>query len=211
MNIELIPYIPPHPNAPLFIRKTKGIYIDSNTKKSKPKVKTSRSTQGEFKKKNPEVKKTTKELTNIIRTFNKNLCEVALNNRAGVLLPYRMGKLQVVMCRSVKSNNFDEHTSKKLGYKVYFNRLKNAGKFPLAQLDFYSESCNLPNKEFWEFKANPVLKKNIQNVLLIDRTRFSDVKNTLSIYGRRDRFYKKEFAIKNEEELLKTYNEFDFS
>lgn len=210
MNLELEPYIPPHPNAPKFERKTRGITIAKYTKKVTT-VRRGEDTIHEKLNKTFEKKKKNKELGDILRAFHRNLAKAALKNKGGVLLPHRMGKVQAVMCRSVYTETVDPNTSYKLGYKVFFSRLKNAGKFPFVQLDFFANSCNLPNKGLWEFQATAILKKDVREVLAVDRTRFSDVRDSLAINGRRSKLSRQQFAIKSEETELKTYNEFDFS
>lgn len=137
---------------------------------------------------------------------------MAVNSREGVLLPKRMGTIQILAIRTNPANRgLDAVTSEKLGVRVHFNGLKNDGKACFIQNDLRSDSCDIPNKHLWEFK--PSVNFNVEKRQEFDKNRkkFKDVDSNFSSKFRRKKFFQKEHAKKKEEEILKTYNEFDFS
>lgn len=209
MDETLVPYKPGHPEAPKFKRRTKGVAINKHTEKAEPKIKYSTYPHKRFRAAHKECKLKDSELTAILRAFNENMVEAALTNRGGTLLPNRMGKLQVMMYPKGNKRRIDRATSEKLGYEVGFSILRNAGKFPYATIEVYGDSYNMPNKYLWEFKASAPFRRAQQEVLVVDRTRFVGARKEYIAYYRKEKFYKKEFAKKNDEELLLTYNEFE--
>lgn len=209
MNTELTPYKPGHPEAPKFKRRTKGVSINIHTKKPESKRKYSDLVHNRFRSSHLECDLKNYELTYILEVFNKNMLQAALENRSGVLFPNRMGKMQVVSVKQKDKQRVDPKTSKELGYEVHENKNKNGGIYPLVIVDVYGDSFNMPNKYLWEFKASAGFKKEVQDAIKKDRTRFNPVKKEYIAYYRKDKFYKKEFAKEKQIELLKTYDEFE--
>ncbi len=209
MNDDLVPYKPGHPKAPMFKRRLKGVKVNKHTKKAEAKVKYSSMMHNRFRAANKDCKFKDSELTEILQAFNENMVEASLTNRAGVTLPNRMGRLQVMMYPKGKKLHIDRLNSEKLGYEVHHSRLTNAGKFPLATVEVFDSTVNMVNKDLWEFKAHPWYRVAQREVLKIDRKRFMDAKRGLVIHYRKEKFYKKEFAIKRQAEVLETYNEFE--
>ncbi len=208
MHNILKPYKPAHPKAPKASRRAKGVLINAVNKAETKKI-YSIYPHERFSAAHKECTLTNKERTKILRAFAKNLAQTALTNRAGVLLPNRMGKLQVLMYPHVKQLKKDNYTSEKFGVVVHHSKLKNAGKFPLATLDVYSDSYNMANKKLWQFAAAPSFRKAQFEEIQKNRTGFDDAKLEYILYYRKEKFYRKEYVKEQSAELLKTYNEFE--
>jgi hypothetical protein len=201
-------YKPAHPKAPKYHRVILDTRVDTvDTKNTTPLI---TYIQKRLKKKYPQYKKTNKQATAIFRAFNENVVKAILENRAGVILPEKMGKLQVIMIkRNRKKKRINRYLSTKLGYVVYLDNERNGGKYPYLCLDVNSKSYSMKNKELWEFRPTQEFKAKIYNALTISRTRFADAGQEYLAYYRKNKFYKKEFYRKKEAELLLTYNEFE--
>lgn len=209
MNTALVLYKPAHPDAPKFKKRTKGVSINIHTKKPESKRKYSDIVHNRFRSSHVQCNLKNSELTHILEVFNQNVLQATLENRSGVLFPNRMGKIQVVSVKQKDKQRVDAKTSKELGYEVHENKNKNGGIYPLTIVDVYGDSFNMPNKYLWEFKASVGFKKELQDAIKKDRTRFTPVKKEYIAYYRKDKFHKKEFAKEKEAELLLTYNEFE--
>jgi len=207
---EFTPYTPAHPKAPKFtdsvkgVRKNKiGVLDDRNNWKAPTFA------HKQFRAEHKECKLKDAELTSILQAFNENMMQAAIDSRAGVTLPNRMGKLQVVTVKKGKRKRIADVASARLGVVVHNRVNTGGGIFPLVSLDISSDSYDMPNKYLWEFKVFKKHLRIIGKMFDANRTYFSPAKKDLAMRWRKDKFYKKEFAMKQAAELLLTYNEFD--
>jgi hypothetical protein len=202
MNTQLEPYIPPHPNAPK--RKTRSL--------SKTTVSLPGKLRKQYANKFSESSIKGAKIDLVISTFNETIRHMAVNSREGVLLPKRMGMVQVLAIRTNPTNRgLDAVMSEKLGVRVHYNGLKNDGKASFINNDLRSDSCDIPNKHLWDFKPSVNFSVEKRQAFNKDRKKFKDSDSNFSSKFRRKKFFQREHAKKKEEEILKTYNEFDFS
>ncbi len=210
MNTTLVPYYPAHPKAPISEIGLKGILLNKCTKKVEVKYTNNhKGAHNQFHAEHKECTLSNIELTKLLKTFNENMVQAALTCRGGVLIPNRMGKLQVVMGTRTKTKVIDKFTSVKLGFEVSYTKLRNKEKYPVANIDVYGDSYNMHNKYLWDFKADKAFRKAQQEIVSVDRTRFVGAKKVFVEHCRKERFYKKEFVKAQNAELLLTYNEFE--
>lgn len=72
-----------------------------------------------FFKKYPEYnEKSPSEIYQIIKSFNKSVCQEVINNRDGVELPESLGWIFIGTCKTYSKNNIDLGKSIKYGIKV---------------------------------------------------------------------------------------------
>jgi hypothetical protein len=203
--IDLVPRIPAHPKAPKASRPTKGVGKDM-IGKIVPKNNYFDYSHKRFRATHKECKLKDSELSAILIAFNENIMQAAIDSRSGVTLPSRMGKLQVVSLKSGERKKVKIITSDQLGVTVHEKKTKGGGMYPLIFLDVTSDSYNMPNKYLWEFSAPSRHKKTVWELFGKERTRFAPIKKDRAMAWRKDKFYKKEFAMKQSAELLLTYN-----
>lgn len=203
MDKTLEIYKAPHPNAPRRSKRPVG-YVTMTF---------SRRAWLRFNKEHPELKISDAEKLNIVETFHENLWKECVENRNGVLLPERMGKLEIITYKaSRKRLKIDRVTSKNLGYVVHKNPvLKDDGKKAFVDFITKSESYNMINKALWGFIPLGTFMRAKNAAFSENRGKYKGDKNNRAAGYRKDLFYKKLFARENDEEVLKTYNEFDFS
>ena len=206
MKIDLVPYAPAHPKAPKFSKKTKVVKAN-NIGKMEPKVMRSVDAHRRFRSAHKACKYKDSELTTILKAFNQNLMQAALESRAGVTLPNRMGKLEVITVKLGKRKRINKQMSEELGVTVHLKKLRST--VPVINLDINTDSYNMPNKYLWEFGAFARHKKTVWGMYEENRTYFAPAKKDLAMRWRKDKFYKKEFAMRQSAELLLTYNEFE--
>jgi len=76
--------------------------------------------KNKFVKDNPQLNLTVGEISNIIKTFNENLIQESLNNKYGVLLPFKLGHIYLMNAGKRKTFALDMAKTISTGRKVYF-------------------------------------------------------------------------------------------
>lgn len=203
MDTTLKPYKPNHPNAPRRVRQPLGnVKLSAHAR-----------AQLLFDKKNPDIKLADREKGKILKAFNENLAKECVDNRNGVVLPERMGKLEIITYKaSRKRLKVDRYNSKKIGLEVHINPvLRGDGRKTFVDFDVKSDSYNMMNKMLWAFIPSTKFKREKNAAFEKNRGKYKGDTKSRAAYYRKDNFYRKLAAKAIDAELLKTYNEFDFS
>tara|TARA_R100001443_G_scaffold51239_2_gene63233 strand:- start:160 stop:744 length:585 start_codon:yes stop_codon:yes gene_type:complete len=164
-----------------------------------------------FRKKYPQYKKMKdKELRKIVKTFNKTIFQMVIDNRNGVQLPESIGWLFIGTCQPSKKKNIDFAKSRKYGVKVANKNWDSDGK--LAKIFFTSRALKhkMKNREFWSFSASREFKRSVAKSYPENWNMYVEVdpRETLKLAYNKKIVYK-EISLKKQEHDLKNYNEFD--
>jgi hypothetical protein len=164
-----------------------------------------------FRKKYPQYKKMKdKELRKIVKTFNKTIFQMVIDNRNGVQLPESIGWLFIGTCQPSKKKNIDFAKSRKYGVKVANKNWDSDGK--LAKIFFTSRALKhkMKNREFWSFSASREFKRSVAKSYPENWNMYVEVdpRETLKFAYNKKVVYK-EISLKKQEHDLKNYNEFD--
>ncbi len=135
-----------------------------------------RNVYNEFLEKFPEHKGLLyKEFETIIRTFHKNLVQGIADNRAGVDLPERMGRLIIISCARPKNGMIDMKASMDAGKVI---KHKNWDSHHRLMKIIYSNADNqymMKNKAIWYLNLIRPNKKTLSDAFRNYPTRYIPV------------------------------------
>tara|TARA_B100001287_G_C22528004_1_gene455963 strand:+ start:237 stop:773 length:537 start_codon:yes stop_codon:yes gene_type:complete len=115
-----------------------------------------------FFKKYPEYKeKKTSEIYQIIKSFNKYVCQEVINNRDGVELPESLGWIFIGTCKTNNENNIDLGKSIKYGIKVRNKNWETDGKLAKIFYSNYAPKYQFKHREYWKLDACRGFKRNV--------------------------------------------------
>jgi hypothetical protein len=165
-----------------------------------------------FIKKHPEHidKVNAKFITKVIRTFNRLLWREVILNRAGALLPERLGHL-VMKSFPIKDDFINYGLYYREGITVAERNISTEGKMLKICFNNSDKAYNYTNKELWYFEPERKFSQEASKAFIIDWSKYEYVDNSrFEIATRANKIKAKEFSILKTEEFLLTYNEFAF-
>lgn len=168
-----------------------------------------------FKKDNPEFKDVPiKDLKEIIKVFNGELWNHALNYRDGVELPENLGFIFLGTCLSPKKYNTDY--GKSIQDSGLRHRQKNFDSDNFLAKIFYTNFANkykFKNRELWRFTAVREFKRSVKDIYINNWKIYVQVENGKNI-SKYMQTYKKNEWFRNSIETFTIdplYNEFDLN
>lgn len=165
-----------------------------------------------FFKKFPQYKeydtKRPKDFTDIIKEFHKDLIQEVIDNRYGVDLPLKSGRLRIL---SFKKNrqypNFTQYTE--TGLTGGFSNIHTDG---LSCKIVYSNMGNryrMKDKIIWAFLPEAGFSKRVSDAFRLHYNRYIFSPNRNAIKKRNTEFNWKNITEENIEKFLLSYNEFE--
>lgn len=112
-----------------------------------------------FLKKHPEYKVTAKEVNKIIRQFNRNMVLSVVDNRDGLRLPERLGKLQIVGFPRTKKKIIDFGKSNKTGVVHYYQNWETDNKICKIIYNNKLPGYAFRNCRFWGLETKRSFKE----------------------------------------------------
>jgi hypothetical protein len=163
-----------------------------------------------FKKKYPKYKNLEdKYLRKVMKDFNKIIYQTVIDTRDGVQLPELIGWLFIATCEQSKKNNIDFAKSKKYGVTVTNKNWETDGKLAKIFFSNYAPKHKMKNREFWGFIACREFKRSVAKAYPENWNMYVAAYNNKQIKLAYQKVAYKDYKLKQTEEALKTYNEFD--
>lgn len=146
----------------------------------------------------------------IIYEFNCQLVESAIENRDGVEVPSQIGHIFIGTCPMKKSKNIDFKITA-IHKKAIQHRNWESDNY-LAKIFFttYSSKYKFKNNELWGFYAIRDFKRKVGKTYPANWKKYVQVDPKLKIGSVFRENMSKLDTAQTEEDLLKTYNEFEF-
>jgi hypothetical protein len=164
-----------------------------------------------FKNKYPVYKDITiKEFKSIVKLFNEALWHEVIENRDGVQIPEGLGYLFIGTCQiPVQKNNINHSQSAKYNATVKNRNWETDGK--VAKIFYWSwaEKYHYRNRDVWGFTACRNFKRTVSKEYPLNWTMYHIVDPKKKIREQFKKTMRKDYAIKNEQERLKNYNDFE--
>src|SRR5574343_194637 len=163
----------------------------------------------EFKKQYPEYKHlSNKELKEKIALINGTIYKTAIEERDGVELPSGLGYIFIGSCPKKKSANTNYHLSKQ--YKKVVNHRNWESDQYTAKIFYtnYEQKYRFKFHELWGFKAVRQFKRSVSEAYPESWTKYIMVDNLTKVSNLFRRQSYKMIKQKEEQELLKQYDEF---
>lgn len=132
-----------------------------------------------------------KELKNIIKTFNQNLVQVAIDHRDGILLPEGLGWIYLATISKAK-RKVNHKLSNELGHDINFTNNHSDGKLLRISYTNKHHTYKFENKNLWGFKASDDFKDSASKQFHKNYARYFPLENRRAIQKRQDDFYGKE-------------------
>lgn len=163
-----------------------------------------------FRRKHPKYKNMTDaELRKIIKYFNKLLHSVVIENRDGIQLPESIGWIFIGTCQTSVKKNIDFAKSTKYGVTVTNRNWETDGKLAKIFYTNYAIKHKMRNKEYWGFTACRDFKRAVAKSYPENWPTYIVVDPTQKIKLNYQKAYYKDLMQKKEQEVLKTYNDFE--
>jgi len=163
-----------------------------------------------FKKQHPKYKDLDNvELRKIVKYFNNTLYQTVIDTRDGVQLPEQIGWLFIGTCQSPKKQNIDFVKSKKYGVAVTNKNWETDGKLAKIFFTSYALKHKMKNRELWKFVANRDFKRSVAKAYPENWNTYIVVDPTKKLRLETRKQYYKNVLLKQQQDGLKDYNEFD--
>lgn len=155
-----------------------------------------------FKDKKPHYENIDNEvLKKIIKIYNKNLWQGAIDNRDGVELPDSLGYLFIGTCSPAKTVNTDYSLSKEYGKVLQNQNWDTDGNIAKIFYTNWSTKYRFKNREFWRFTACREFKRSVAKTYPENWTKYRVMKDKYKIAHL--------FNFEPNPSTLKGYNEFE--
>jgi hypothetical protein len=163
-----------------------------------------------FRKKHPKYKDLTdSELRKIGKTFNQILYQAVIDTRDGVELPEQLGWIFIGTCQQSKKQNTDFAKSKQYGVRVSNNNWATDGKLAKIFFSNFAPKHKIKNREYWKFVACREFKRSVAKTYPENWNIYAEVEPTKQANLVYSKAFYKDLKTKEENEALKTYNEFE--
>jgi hypothetical protein len=163
-----------------------------------------------FRKKYPKYKDLTdSELRKIGKTFNQILYQAVIDTRDGVELPEQLGWIFIGTCQQSKKQNTDFAKSKQYGVRVSNNNWATDGKLAKIFFSNFAPKHKIKNREYWKFVACREFKRSVAKTYPENWNIYAEVEPTKQANLVYSKAFYKDLKTKEENEALKTYNEFE--
>jgi hypothetical protein len=163
-----------------------------------------------FKNKYPKYKGMTNlELRNIIKKFHEHVYNTVIEKRDGVQLPEQIGWLFIGACESSKKRNVDYAKSNKYGVEISYNNWNTDGR--LAKIFFTSNAPKhkMKNREFWRFVGCRNFKRSVAKAFSENWNNYIIIDSSVQLRLNYQKTFLKDLTIREQQNDLKSYNEFD--
>jgi hypothetical protein len=163
-----------------------------------------------FKNKYPKYKDMTNlELRNIIKKFHEHVYNTVIEKRDGIQLPEQIGWLFIGACESSKKRNVDYAKSNKYGVEVSYNNWNTDGR--LAKIFFTSNAPKhkMKNREFWRFVGCRNFKRSVAKAFSENWNNYIIIDSSVQLRLNYQKTFLKDLTIREQQNDLKSYNEFD--
>ena len=163
-----------------------------------------------FKNKYPKYKGMTNlELRNIIKKFHEHVYNTVIEKRDGIQLPEQIGWLFIGACESSKKRNVDYAKSNKYGVEVSYNNWNTDGR--LAKIFFTSNAPKhkMKNREFWRFVGCRNFKRSVAKAFSENWNNYIIIDSSVQLRLNYQKTFLKDLTIREQQNDLKSYNEFD--
>lgn len=163
-----------------------------------------------FKNKYPKYKDMTNlELRNIIKKFHEHVYNTVIEKRDGIQLPEQIGWLFIGACESSKKRNVDYAKSNKYGVEVSYNNWNTDGR--LAKIFFTSNAPKhkMKNREFWRFVGCRNFKRSVAKAFSENWNNYMVIDSSVQLRLNYQKTFLKDLTIREQQNDLKSYNEFD--
>lgn len=134
---------------------------------------------------------TNKELKKIIKTFNENMVQVAIDHRDGILLPEGLGWIYLATISRAK-RKINHKLSNELGYDINYTNNNTDGKLLRICYTNKHRSYSFEHKDLWGFKASDDFKDSASKQFTKNYGRYFPLENRRVIQKRTQDFYLKE-------------------
>lgn len=162
----------------------------------------------EFKKKHPEYANVcNKELKEKIKLINRYIYTTAIIERDGVELPNGLGVIFIGSCPPSKKKNIDYNTSKKFGKAVAFRNWETDGNICKIFYTNYEEKYKFKFYELWGFEGGREFAREASKAFILDWTKYIVMENIAKTSRLFRKLTYKQKKLKEEQELLKTYDD----
>jgi hypothetical protein len=163
-----------------------------------------------FRKKYPKYKEVKdSELRKIIKYFNNQVYQTAIDNRDGIQLPESIGWIFIGTCQQSKKENIDYSKSNKYGMTVTNKNWETDGKLAKIFYTNFALKHKMKNREYWGFVACREFKRAVSKSYPENWPTYIVVDPTQKIKLNYQKAHYKDLFKKREQEALKDYNEFD--
>jgi hypothetical protein len=163
-----------------------------------------------FRKKYPKYKEMKdSELRKIIKYFNNQVYQTAIDNRDGIQLPESIGWIFIGTCQQSKKENIDYSKSNKYGMTVTNKNWETDGKLAKIFYTNFALKHKMKNREYWGFVACREFKRAVSKSYPENWPTYIVVDPTQKIKLNYQKAHYKDLFKKREQEALKDYNEFD--
>lgn len=154
---------------------------------------------------------TDKEIKQVIVDFNGRIWETVIDNRDGIELPEQLGNVLIGSYPKKVHDNTNYYLSGILGYHVQNTNFESDQY--VAKI-YYTNSENKYNFKFhelWGFTGVRDFKRSVAKVYPTDWKKYILMDNKTKVSRLFRKAQVKEILIKEQEQQLATYDEFDFS
>jgi hypothetical protein len=163
-----------------------------------------------FRKKYPRYKDVDNDtLKKIIRFFNKSVWTKVIDTRDGIQLPNSVGWIFIGTCDNSKKENIDYAKSKKYGIRVTNKNWETDGKLAKIFFTSFAIKHKMKNRELWKFVASRDFKRSVAKAYPVNWNTYIVVDPTKKLRLETRKHYYKSVLLKQQQEGLKDYNEFD--
>jgi len=163
-----------------------------------------------FRKKYPRYKDVDNDtLKKIIRSFNKSVWTKVIDTRDGIQLPNSVGWIFIGTCDNSKKENVDYAKSKKYGVRVTNKNWETDGKLAKIFFTSFAIKHKMKNRELWKFVANRDFKRSVAKSYPENWNTYIVVDPTKKLRLENRKQYYKSVLLKQQQDGLKDYNEFD--
>jgi hypothetical protein len=194
----MVKYNKPDLNAPRFRPKKHNILNESFCEKI-------RSKGGEFKDLD------SKTIKNLITKFNGQIWETAIESRDGVELPEQLGYIFIGTCQKKKKDNPDVNASISYGVKVQHRNWESDQYLAKIFYTNFETKYRFKFHRLWGFSALRDFKRSVARTYPQNWKQYVVVDNLTQISRLFRKYIVKDILEKKDEEVLKTYDEFDLN
>ena len=151
------------------------------------------------------------QFKSIINSFNKKIWEKVIANRDGVELPEQLGYLFIGTCNRSKKYNTNYKKSAELGSRVQYQNWESDNYLAKIFYTNYETKYKFKNHSLWGFNALRDFTRKVGETYPIEWKKYVVVDSMVKVSRLFRKLSYKQNRIKEVKELLKDYDEFNFT